>query len=116
MNAVALTVNAKLKVLQQQLVDFHQVLANQLDKAKTQADGDAILREMQDVNFRVTMCGNLLFKQATDEINAQISAVSDATTTLNKSIAKAANISDLITQVSTFLGGVDKVLVAVKLA
>ena len=57
--------NKEIKKLHQQLIKTHKELSLRLGKTSDIDEADAILREMEEVNFRVMMAGRLLFKETT---------------------------------------------------
>ena len=78
-------------------------------------DADAIVREMQEINFRVMISGSLLFKQTTAQIDDTLQGVIAASADLKTAIAQADKVRDIIKATSKFLGLVDKVLDRIKL-
>ena len=119
MNAVVTqqtSVNTDIKALHDSLIAQHKALSDRLAVTTTADDAEAIVREMQEVNFRVMMSGSLLFKQTTAAIDTQLQSVVDASADLEKAIAQADRINDIIKATSKFLGLVDKVLDKIKLA
>ena len=118
MNAVIQqsTVNTGIKALHDDLMAQHKALSDRLSVTTSADDAEAIVREMQEVNFRVMMSGSLLFKQTTAAIDTQLQSVVDASSGLEQAIAQADRIKDLIKATSRFLGLVDKVLDKIKLA
>ncbi|MCU0862998.1 MAG: hypothetical protein MUC36_04325 [Planctomycetes bacterium] len=118
MNAVVTQqsrLNAGTKALHDALIARHKALSDRLSVTASLDDADAIVREMQEVNFRVMMSGSLLFKQTTAAIDTQLQSVMDASTDLDEAIAEADKIRDVIKAISKFLGLVDKVLDRIKL-
>jgi hypothetical protein len=107
--------NDDIRKLQQTLVKRHQSLSKQLGKTTNPADAQAILLEMQEVNFRVMVAGSLLFKQTSAALDTRIEGVIQASADLDKSLKQLDRINDIIRATSQFLGLVDKVLDAIKL-
>lgn len=107
--------NKHLKDLQRALLKQQDVLLSRIYKAATPADADALMREMHEVNFRVMICGSLLFKHTTAELNNDLVAVTDATKQLEQAIKAAESIAAVIDATSKLLGLVDEVLDLVKL-
>ena len=73
MNAVIQqsTVNTGIKALHDDLMAQHKALSDRLSVTTSADDAEAIVREMQEVNFRVMMSGRLLFKQTTAAISSR---------------------------------------------
>lgn len=109
------SVNTGIKALHDSLIVQHKALSDRLATTTSADDAEAIVREMQEVNFRVMMSGSLLFKQTTAAIDAQMQDVVDAGNGLEQAIARADKVGTIIKAVSKFLGQVDKVLDRVKL-
>ena len=109
------TINLETKQLHQSLIAQHQALSNRLSTVTSVDDADAILREMQEINFRVMISGSLLFKQTTTQIDKDLRSVMAASAALETAIAQADKIKDIIKVTSKFLGLVDKVLDRIKL-
>jgi hypothetical protein len=107
--------NGDIRQLQQTLVKRHQSLSKLLGKTTNPTDAQAILLEMQEVNFRVMVAGNLLFKQTSAALDTRIEGVIEASADLDKSLKQLDKINDVIRATSQFLGLVDKVLDAIKL-
>ena len=118
MNAVIAnqsTINNETKQLHDNLIAQHQALSERLSTVTSADDADAIVREMQEINFRVMISGSLLFKQTTAQIDDTLQSVVAASADLKTAIAQADKIRDLIKATSKFLGLVDKVLDRIKL-
>ncbi|MBL8264581.1 MAG: hypothetical protein JNM58_19375 [Xanthomonadaceae bacterium] len=118
MNAVIAqqsAINAETKQLHDNLIAQHQALSDRLSTVTSADDADAIVREMQEINFRVMISGGLLFKQTTAQIDGNLQSVIAAGADLKTAIAQADRIRDIIKATSKFLGLVDKVLDKIKL-
>lgn len=107
--------NRDIQKLHQQLIKSNQKLASQLGKTRDPVIADALLREMEEVNFRVMMAGRMAFKETTAAINRRIGSVLAASTELEEAIRDIGNIQRVIGAVGQFLTQVDKVLDAIKL-
>lgn len=107
--------NASIKGLHEELIRTHQALAERLGKVADQKDAEAVLTEMEEVNFRIMVAGRLLFKEISAAIETQIETVIDAAADVEKSIKQIAKLKDLLKAVARFLSIVDKVLDKVKL-
>jgi hypothetical protein len=108
-------INSETKQLHDTLIAQHQALSDRLSTVTSADDADAIVREMQEINFRVMISGGLLFKQTTAQIDDTLQSVIAASADLKTAIAQADKIRDLIKATSKFLGLVDKVLDRIKL-
>lgn len=118
MNAVIAdqgAINNETKQLHDALIVQHQALSDRLATVTSADDADAIVREMQEINFRVMISGGLLFKQTTAQIDHSLQGVVAASADLKTAIAQADKVRDIIKAVSRFLGLVDKVLDRIKL-
>lgn len=109
------TLNPDIRSLHQSLIQRHQTLSDLLGQATDIDDARAILGEMQEVSFRITVAGNLLFKRTTDKIDESIQSVLAAGEAIDASLREADKIRDIIKATSKFLGLVDKALDAIKL-
>lgn len=107
--------NSALTLLHRELIDLHKSLSSAVRKAKTQSEAEAILREMEEVHFRVMMCGRLLFKESTSAIDQKLTSVKDATKETNGAIRKISKAREIVHQVGQVLVIVDKALDALKL-
>ena len=107
--------NAETRKLHQALLAQLQSLSELLGTTTDPANAEALLREMQELNFRIMMSGSLLFKQTTDVIDTRIQGVIEASDDLEASLEQLTRINDIIRATSKFLGLVDKVLDAIKL-
>lgn len=118
MNAVIAnqsTINSETKQLHDNLIAQHQALSDRLATVTSADDAEAIVREMQEINFRVMISGGLLFKQTTAQIDDNLQSVIAAGTDLKTAIAQADKVRDIIKATSKYLGLVDKVLDRIKL-
>jgi len=107
--------NDGIRQLNQSLIAQHRALSRKLGKTTDMASAQAILLEMQEINFRVMISGSLLFKQTTAAIDVRIQGVIEASNELEKSLKQLRRINDILQATSKFLGLVDKVLDAIKL-
>lgn len=107
--------NNNLKALHRALIKQQRVVLNKVSQARTSDEADALIREMHEINFRVMICGSLLFKQTSAALDANLTTVVDATDQLEAAIKSADTIAAVIRSTSKLLGLVDKVLDLVKL-
>ncbi len=113
--AIGNSMNTETRKLHQALVAQLQSLSDLLGTTTDPNDAQALLGEMQELNFRVMKSGSLLFKQTSAAIDARIDGVLQASDDLNASLKTLTRINDIIRASSKFLGIVDKVLDAIKL-
>lgn len=107
--------NSAIQQLHQQLIQSNQKLAKRLGQTSDPDTADAILREMEEINFRVMMAGRLAFKETTAAIDQKIDAVIAASANLDQAIRDIQNLKNFIKSVGQFLTLVDKVLDTIKL-
>lgn len=107
--------NSHIKKLHKQLMKTHQQLSRRLGKVADLQEAEAILLEMEEVNFRVIVAGRLLFQQTTTQINTRIDEVLAAGAEVDAAIKDLERINDVIKGVGKFLTLVDKALDAAKL-
>ena len=108
-------INVETRRLHQSLIAQVQALSARLGDTTDPAEAEALLGEIQQVNFRVMTAGSLLFKQTTAVIDARIADVVAASDDLQASLGQLKRINDLVRATTKFLGAVDKVLGAIKL-
>jgi hypothetical protein len=107
--------NPQIQQLHARLIAAHAHLAARLGRSADQDEAEAILREMEELNFRVMMAGRLLFKTTTARIDRRLAAVVEASDDLDRAIASTAGLGELITGIGRFLTRVDRVLDTIKL-
>ena len=106
--------NSDIRKLHKSLGNTVQALSKRLGRTSDPEQAEAILREMEEVNFRVMMAGRLLFRQTTARIDQRINELVAANAEVNDTIKRIEKIRDLVKAVGKFLTNVDKVLDAVK--
>lgn len=109
------TTNNQTKSLHDSLVLLHQKLSSRLDSAASADEADAIVREMQEISFRVMITGGLLFKKTSQQISNNLQEVVSATDQLKKDISQIKTLKEMVRSTSRLLGLVDKVLDKIKL-
>jgi hypothetical protein len=114
-DAARSSINVETRKLHQSLIAQVQALSARLGDTTDPAEAEALLGEIQQVNFRVMTAGSLLFKQTTAVIDARIADVVKASDDLQASLDQLKRINDLVRATTKFLGVVDKVLGAIKL-
>ena len=92
-----------------------QQLSRRLGKTTDPAEAEAILREMEEVNFRLMIAGSLLFRETTSHIDRRLGDVVAATDDVNSAIKEIEQIKNVVRTVTRFLTQVDKVLDAIKI-
>lgn len=107
--------NADLETLHRQLVATVNALSKRIETANTVDEMRAILVETMEVNHRVTIVGQLLFKAKTEAITDAVAKVTAFKGELDKAIADAEEIVALLKAVTRFLALVDKAIDTAKL-
>ena len=106
--------NPQLRRLHRRLGKTVQALSTRLGKASDPDEAEAILREMEEVNFRVMMAGRLLFRRTTARIDGQIDRILDSADEVDAAIRSIEETKELIRTTGKFLAAVDKALDAAK--
>jgi hypothetical protein len=114
-DATISSANPDLQSLHETLIQKVADLSAQLGSATSTTEARAIMTEIDEFNHRVTLVGNLLFKQQTAQITKAASKVNDAIPDLDAAIANAAAAADFVKGVTAFLALVDKVIDTAKL-
>ena len=107
--------NADLAALQKQLSSLMDDLSRQQEEAQTIDAVKAIDREIVEVNHRLTIAGQLVFKASTEKITSAVGAVREAQQDVDDAIGQINKLNRFITTISKFLGLVDKAIDAAKL-
>lgn len=107
--------NPDLVALQHDLSDVLDDLIEAQERAQTADAVRAIAREIAEVNHRITVAGQLLFKRQTAKITEAVQAIQEERATLDEAIADIEKVNAFIRTVSSFLGLVDKALDLAKL-
>jgi hypothetical protein len=108
------SLNPDLRELHEELIKRVVELADAIGRAPDSDTVDAIIREMQEVNHRITLVGNLLFTRQTRKVETAMNRVREAMGDVKKSIARLEGIVQFVKDVSSFLALVDKVIDAAK--
>lgn len=106
--------NEQIRALHKRLGKTVQALSKRLGKASDPEEAEAILREMEEVNFRVMMAGRLLFRRTTARIDGQIDRILDSADEVDDAIRSFEKTKDLIRATGKLLAAVDKALDATK--
>ena len=109
------TANTDLNDLHDTLVALSSELAQQVGLAPDSATAQALVRELDEVNHRVTLVGNLLFAKQTTAITNAMNKVRAAQSDVDAAIKDINNLIALVKGVTAFLGLVDKVIDTAKL-
>lgn len=107
--------NPDLVALQHDLSDVLDDLIDAQERAQTADAVRAIAREIAEVNHRITVAGQLLFKRQTEQITEAVLAIQEERAALDEAIADIEKVGAFIRTVSSFLGLVDKALDLAKL-
>lgn len=107
--------NVEIKKLHGRLIANHRNLAKRLGRTRDPDDAEAVLRELDELNFRVMMAGRLLFKETTAAFDRQVARVVDASAELDQSIKEIEKAKELVKAVGKFLTLADKALDKLKL-
>ena len=107
--------NPDLASLQRQLAGILDDLITAQETAETTDAVRTIAREIGEVNHRITLVGQLQFKQQTAKIKAAVEKVAAEKQTIDAAIAEIDRLNDFIKAISSFLGLVDKAIDVAKL-
>jgi len=110
-----ISLNPDLQSLHESLIQRVAELSEAIGEAPDADTVDAIIREIAEVNHRVTLVGNLLFTQSSKKITEQEQKVRDATSDVQKAIKKIDSVAQFVQSVSAFLALVDNVIDTAKL-
>jgi 23S rRNA C2498 (ribose-2'-O)-methylase RlmM len=104
------TQNDSMRDLQSTLLRQFKKLHDSLDNVTDADRAEAIVREMQEVNHRIAMVGNLLFAAQANELDGKVAEVSKATRKVNAAIADLKNLKAFLDAMAEFLGLVDEAI------
>ena len=107
--------NPDLKSLHNNLIGIVSNLNDALNAATDLDTIIAIATEISEVNHRVTLVGNLLFTQETQNITSAIQNVNDAIADVQESIQQIQSVTDTVNALSSFLALVDNAIDIAKL-
>lgn len=110
-----MTINQSLRDLQVILTNQMQELSRSLDSVSDPGQAGAILGEEQEVNHRITLVGSLLFRQQSEELEAKVDTVRNATSKVEQALQDISNVADFLNAFSSFLGLVDDAIDCAKL-
>ncbi len=107
--------NNQIRKLHKSLGKTVQHLSKRLGKTSELEEAEAILREIEEFNFRTMMAGRLLFRRTTEHLDKRIDELVAANAKVDDEIKKLEKAKDFLRSISKFLGHVDAVLDKVKL-
>jgi len=102
--------NTALQQIQGLLIAQHAALSKLLGQTTDPNTAKTILMEMQEVLHRINLVQNLLFKQASDKLNALLPGIQQANTALTTSLGNVSNVAGFLSGCSSFLQGVDQAI------
>jgi hypothetical protein len=100
--------NTTLQQIQGLLIAQHTALSQLLGQTSDPNAAQAILTEMQEILHRINLVQNMLFKQASDELNAMLPGIQKANTALTTSLGNISNVAGFLSACTSFLQGVDQ--------
>jgi len=107
--------NSDLVAVQKQLIGLIDDLSRQQEDATSAAAIKAIGREIVEVNHRVTMIGQLVFKERTQKIKVAVHAVIEGKKAVDDAIKSIQKLNAFVTTITKYLALVDKVIDTAKL-
>jgi len=107
--------NSDLVAVHRQLISLVDQLSQEQETATTAAAVKAITLEIVEVTHRVTMIGQLLFKERTDKLSAAVEAVKDGQDAVDAAIEKIEKLNAFVKAITQFLVLVDRVVDTAKL-
>jgi hypothetical protein len=107
--------NSDLVAVQKQLIALIDDLSRQQEEAQTIEAVRAIGREISEVNHRIVMVGQVVFKERTEKITTAVQAVQNAQADLDEAIEDIQKLNTFIRTITRFLALVDKVVDVAKL-
>ena|SRR2546425_6273807 len=100
--------NESLRELQKLLAGRVQQLSKTLDDVTKPEEAEAILREMQEFNHRVTIVGQLLFREESEDLDELIEKVRKAKSKVDSAIAEIEELRSSLDVICDFLALVDE--------
>jgi hypothetical protein len=82
--------------------------------AQSEAEVDALLREIQEVFHRATLIGSLLFATTTTAATARVQQVREGTDSLRRDIQNIDTVKNVLKAITSILTSVDRVIDLVK--
>jgi len=102
--------NESMRELQKLLAGRVQQLSKRLDEVTEAADAETILREMQEFNHRVTLAGQMLFREQSQELDELVEKVRKAKSKVDSAIREIEKLREAVATVSDFLALVDEAI------
>ena len=102
--------NEEIRTLIAELARRAKQLQLALDGARSHEDALALVRELQEVNHRLTIAGSLLFAAQSKELAAKVAIVKTASSRAAKSLRAIENARDAMRALTEFLSLVDEAL------
>jgi hypothetical protein len=107
--------NSDLVALQKQLITLVDDLSTKQEKADDANAIVAIGREIAEVNHRVTMVGQILFKEKTAKLTSAVATVQKGKKAVDDAIKSIEKLNAFVKTITRFLGLVDKAIDIAKL-
>jgi hypothetical protein len=102
--------NESLRELQKQLAGRVQQLSKKLDDVTTSEEAEAVIHEMQEFNHRVTLVGQLLFREESTELDELVAKVLKAKAKVDAAIRKIGKLKEALDTISDFLALTDEAI------
>jgi len=109
------TVNPDLKAVQKELIAYARELDVAVGRAKSSAEVNAILDEINEVTARIVSVGRQLFTRQTEAISAASAEVLAQAGEAKKAVQEIEDVKTFIKEVGSFLAVVDRVVDMAKL-
>jgi cell fate (sporulation/competence/biofilm development) regulator YmcA (YheA/YmcA/DUF963 family) len=107
--------NSDMERLHADLIKTADELSKRMEAAATIDDVRALLVEIVEVNHRITVTGQLLFKAKTAVISDAVAKVTDARKDVAKAIKELEKVARVVRAVTKFLSVVDRAIDTAKL-
>lgn len=102
--------NADLKKLQSTLSARVLLLSKRLGRTSDPAVAQAIVREIQEFNHRVTIVGQLLFSRETKKLATLVKRIDERKAAVDKAISKIDDLKNALDTIASFLALVDEAI------
>src|SRR5262245_25774730 len=100
--------NESLRDLQKLLAGRVQQLSKKLDDVTKPEEAETIIQEMQEFNHRVTLVGQLLFRQESQELDELVEKVRRDKSKVDSAIGEIEKLKSALDLISNFLALVDE--------
>ena len=104
------TQNKDIQLVQAELIKRFNQLKRQLDDTSNFDDAQTIVREMQEVNHRITLAGSLLFAAQAQSLTDKADDVVKASNQAAKAIRSFQTVRDIMSAITAFLEVVDEAI------